>query len=173
MGDVDWSVYEKTKLDPIYYHPSIHRHLFLLPAEVQEFLQAPPPPTELLCGAPELPPSSPPDVAHDVAVKYFGMRVQGCKPIMNSFFEHVSRFVAYPTFGQWTHGFDKASKERFGSILSRGAFISFQYELQSSKSRITLVCRDELCDGLQSRLANATTEKLGCAPSSWTPVSSV
>jgi len=169
--DIDWTLWQQADIETYYYHPSIHRAIFIPPAEVQTLLAVTPPSNDLLCGAPKPRDSTSRDELHDKVVHHFSAELQNCQTMpRGSFFEFVSRLVLFPTYGSWAHVLK--NKKRYFAILSRGAFTSFRYD-QFFEAVMTLSCREPLCESLQKDLQQAATSRLNCTVQSWLPVSPV
>jgi len=185
VSSVDWAAWQRLGIETVYYHPSIHEALFVLPAEVQQLLAAPPPPGRLSCGT-ALPEPQPLAgrcagrddkcaAQHDATAEASALVLPGCKAGSDTaqgvvgFIDYVSRFVSFPSFGTWLH--DLGSQGAFALTLLDRSFVSLQSKGDSLELVLTLVCRQQSCQSLKDRLLEAVGSELGCAASTWAPVS--
>jgi spermidine synthase len=169
---VDWSIWQQANIQTTLYHASFHRALFVVPAEVAQLFASSPPTDELLCGSPHTSPTQGTYDLLDKVVNYFKYDLQSCQQELSpAFFEYISRFVLYPTYGSWEHRWK--GDEKYFSILSQGSFVSSRYGEKLLTAVLTLACREELCAKLQEGLQKAIVSELGCHPSSWVPISPV
>merc|ERR1712187_31663 len=79
-SNVDWSFWSAAKIETTYYHPSLHKGFFVLPAELQRMFRARPPPS--LPPATAVQGSSPPSPA-DIPLLYsFTIDAHNCDAVL-------------------------------------------------------------------------------------------